>query len=374
GSISYAEFRHLGKEGVLGRYSLHFHLAGDSMRGSSIVGASIWDSGNRWITVHGTNYLVIRDCVGYQSMGHGFFLENGTEVYNVLDRNLAVQAYSAKKLPDQALPFDVNDGSGFWWANSLNSFTRNVAAECDEYGYFFQAIETPEFKPAFDIRQPDGSKVKTDVRTLPFLRFEDNESNCQRRHGFNLGGSVPFGKGVNGVGPDVMHPFVVKNFRVWNSHWAIHPVSPSLMIDGLDVHACEYGPWRAVYKDHAYRNVRLDQIAVNAEFMPIGTRPVEAEYPKPLKLVDDLPPVTVITRVSKATGGRAVVRGTTADNGEVRAVLVNGHAARAVAGNFSEWEISLDDLKSGRVVLTAGAEDAAGNVEKTPHVMAFDMP
>ena len=26
GSISYAEFRHLGKEGVLGRYSLHFHL------------------------------------------------------------------------------------------------------------------------------------------------------------------------------------------------------------------------------------------------------------------------------------------------------------------------------------------------------------
>jgi hypothetical protein len=40
GSISYAEFRHLGKQGVLGRYSLHFHLIGDSMRGSSVVGAS----------------------------------------------------------------------------------------------------------------------------------------------------------------------------------------------------------------------------------------------------------------------------------------------------------------------------------------------
>src|SRR5262249_22960626 len=26
GSISYAEFRHLGKEGVLGRYPVHFHL------------------------------------------------------------------------------------------------------------------------------------------------------------------------------------------------------------------------------------------------------------------------------------------------------------------------------------------------------------
>src|SRR5204862_3927555 len=88
GSISYAEFRHLGKPGVLGRYSLHYHLVGDSMRGSSVIGASIWDSGNRWLTIHGTNYLVVRDCVGYQSLGHGYFMEDGTEVYNVLDRNL----------------------------------------------------------------------------------------------------------------------------------------------------------------------------------------------------------------------------------------------------------------------------------------------
>ena len=39
GSVSYAEFRHLGKEGVLGKYSLHFHLAGESMRGGSVIGA-----------------------------------------------------------------------------------------------------------------------------------------------------------------------------------------------------------------------------------------------------------------------------------------------------------------------------------------------
>ncbi len=96
GSISYAEFRHLGKENVLGRYALHFHLVGDTMRGSSVVGASIWDSANRWLTIHGTNYLVVRDCVGYESVGHGFFLEDGTEAYNVLDHNLAVQAYDGQ--------------------------------------------------------------------------------------------------------------------------------------------------------------------------------------------------------------------------------------------------------------------------------------
>lgn len=50
GGISYAEFRHLGKEGQLGKYALHFHLVRDSMRGSGVVGASIWDSHNRWLT------------------------------------------------------------------------------------------------------------------------------------------------------------------------------------------------------------------------------------------------------------------------------------------------------------------------------------
>jgi len=98
GSISYAEFRHLGKKGVLGRYPVHYHLVGDTMRGSSVVGASVWDSHNRWVTIHGTQYLVVRDCVGYRSVGHGYFLEDGTEVFNVLDRNLAIQALVGEPL------------------------------------------------------------------------------------------------------------------------------------------------------------------------------------------------------------------------------------------------------------------------------------
>src|SRR5262249_4044106 len=178
GAVSYAEFRHLGKEGVLGRYSLHYHLVGDTMRGSYVIGASIWDSGNRWLTIHGTNYLVVRDTVGYQSQGHGFFLEDGTEVCNILDRNLAVQAYSTKPLPKQVIPFDKNDGSGFWWANCHNSFTRNVACECDEYGYFFQAAKTADFDPALLVQQPDGTRKRTDIRTFPFIRFQEYEAHC----------------------------------------------------------------------------------------------------------------------------------------------------------------------------------------------------
>ena len=38
------------------------------MRGTSVVGVSIWDSHNRCITIHGTDYLVVRDCIGYHSI------------------------------------------------------------------------------------------------------------------------------------------------------------------------------------------------------------------------------------------------------------------------------------------------------------------
>jgi hypothetical protein len=370
GGISYAEFRHLGKEGVLGKYALHYHLCGDTMRGSSVVGASVWDSGNRWLTIHGTSHLVVRDCVGYRSLGHGFFLEDGTEVYNVLDHNLAVQALTAKPLPKQALPFDKNDGSGFWWANSLNSFTRNVAAECDEYGYFFQAVKTADFDPELPVLQPDGTKKNVDIRKLPFVRFEDNESHTQRRHSINLGGGVPFGEpNVGGVGPDEKHPFVLRNTKVWDAHWAIHPVSPSVLIDGFDVFNAEYGVWRPVYKAHAYRGVKMAQVPKenNYAFVTPSAPPNrEADYPGPLAPVDDLPPVTVITRV-RADGKTVTVRGTTSDNGPVKRVLVNGQEAKALRDNFAEWEAVLSGTPTE---VKAHAEDAAGNVEKRPHVVA----
>jgi hypothetical protein len=362
-SIRYAEFRHLGKAGELGRYSLHFHLCGDSIRGSSVVGASIWDSANRWITVHGTNDLVVRDCVGYRSEGHGFFLEDGTETDNLFDRNLAVDAFSHAPLKDQVFSFDQNDGAGFWWANSANAFTRNAAVECDEYGYFFQAPGTAAASLTKLVRRPDGTREATDIRTLPFLRFDGNESHTQRRHAFNLGGGVPFGPGVAGVGPDAAHPFVIRNTRLWDVHWAFHPVAPSVMVDRMDVYLADYAIWRPVYQDHAYRSVTLSQIHVNPEFTPVGKRPDEKAFPNTLHPVDDVPPVTVITDVRKR-GQELLVRGVSTDNGAVRRVVVNGVDAAATAEGFAQWEATVPMAAT----LTAGAEDAAGNVEKTPHV------
>src|SRR5205823_5720882 len=182
--------------------------------------------------------------------GHGFFLEDGTEVYNVLDRNLAVGARPARPLPKQALAFDHNDGAGFWWANSLNTFTRNVAVENGQYGFRYEAM-VPLVLP---IQQPDGSRKKVDVRTLPFVRFDDNEGHSQTGlYDVKLGTSGD----KDGVGPDTRHPFIIRNLLIWNSHYAFDTRMPSALIDGLRQHNTVYG-YRAMNCDnHVYRNITL---------------------------------------------------------------------------------------------------------------------
>lgn len=486
GAISYAEFRHLGKEGVLGRYAIHFHLVQDTMRGSSVIGASVWDSHNRWITIHGTDYLVVRDCVGYRSIGHGFFLEDATEQYNVLDCNLAVQAKRGKRLPKQQLPFDDNEGAGFWWANGRNTFTRNVSCDNDHYGYFFD-IATD--KVVLPLRMPDGTVERRDVRTLPFFRFEENEAHTIRLYGFKFGTD----RSSRQIRGDRRHPFIVRNLKVWETHYNLQPSLAYFLLDGLKLSGGTYSIYRPEYDHHVYRNLSFHHIglrglgragsadgggydaisvqhgpftcenisfkdcrcgqpffALNAagaqagqvghfrnivvnnsraregsvndyvslkikldhgvsyyfhdypakgrttkvvstrfpDLMKDGTyRSIEdftgdkvraadvpgVEFPVLLDPVDDLPPVTVVTHV-KPVGTTVVVRGTTADNGVVKKVIVNGREAKPLAANFTEWEVVLIAVKPGELKLSAGAEDAAGNVEQRPHELSVGVP
>jgi hypothetical protein len=271
GAVSYAEFRHLGKEGILGRYPLHYHLCGDTLRGSYVIGASVWDSDNRWLAIHGTNYLIVRDNVGYRTKGHGFFLEDGTEVYNVIDRNLAVGARPAKPLPNQALTFDHNDGAGFWWANSLNTFTRNVAAENGLYGFRYEAMA----RLVLPIQQPDGRRKKVDIRTLPFVRFDNNEGHSQTGlYDVKLGTSGD----RDGVGPDTRHPFIIRNLLIWNGHYAFDTRMPSVLIDGLRLHNTVYG-YRAMNCDnHVYRNITISGRA-NTAFAAVSAGPSPSTEP-----------------------------------------------------------------------------------------------
>ncbi len=253
GSISYARFAHLGKRGTLGRYPIHFHLVGNSMRGSSVVGVVVVDSHNRWITVHGTNYMLIRDCIGYQSVGHGFFLEDGTEVYNVFDRNLGVQARSARRLPKQVLEWDPNDGAAFWWANGRNTHIRNTACENLDYGFRFDSQKTSAFDSNLPVMMPDGEERIVDIRTLPIYRFEDNESHTEGLYAMRFSTS-------HRACPDTQHPHVLRNLKIWETHYGLRSQIPTMLIEEVAINRAEYGIYHPALENQVYRNLWLSHV------------------------------------------------------------------------------------------------------------------
>lgn len=266
GGISYARFAHLGKEGVLGRYPIHFHLVEDTMRGSGVTGAAIVDSGNRWVTIHGTQFLVVRDCVGYRSVGHGFFLEDGTEVFNLLDRNLGVQARRGKRLPKQVLNFDFNEGAAFWWANGRNSFTRNVSCENDEYGFRYDSQSNRGFDSHLAVRTPAGGEETIDIRTLPFYRFEGNEAHTEGVYGMVFAGNNTGGNPIRDAaelahidrtGPDTHHPHIVRDATIWQVHYGLRPQVPDMLLEQVRIDHATYGIYRPAFENHVYRDLTI---------------------------------------------------------------------------------------------------------------------
>lgn len=274
GGISYARFAHLGKRGVLGRYPIHYHLVGDTMRGSSVLGAAIVDSHNRWVTVHGTHYLLVRDCVGYRSIGHGYFLEDATETYNLLDRNLGVQAVRGKRLPKQVLPFDPNDGAAFWWSNGRNSLVRNVACENEEYGFRYDMQHSRYFDANLTIPDPSGGEQTVDVRTIPLFRFDGNETHTEGLYGVVIAGngnsqpdsaitsekSLERYRQIDWTGPDTRHPHVVRNLDIWQVHYGMRPHCPSMLMENVRIDHAAYGIYRPCFDNHVYRNLSIAHV------------------------------------------------------------------------------------------------------------------
>lgn len=82
-SIKYAGIRYMGPrkptgsgdihEGVLGRYSLHFHLSGNGSRGSIVEGVVARNSGNKAFVPHGSHGITMRDSVAYDGWDDAFW-------------------------------------------------------------------------------------------------------------------------------------------------------------------------------------------------------------------------------------------------------------------------------------------------------------
>ena len=159
------EFYQLGQGGQKGRYPVHFHMARKTLQPTAtstdptpeplnyLKDCSIYDSMTRWVTVHATEGMYVARNVGYKSIGHGFYLEDATEINNKFYGNIGILARAAiqdlthnpRQVPgiladnsprtpdthnDDYMPYrsDYNHPTIFWIMNGWNDFQYNMAA------------------------------------------------------------------------------------------------------------------------------------------------------------------------------------------------------------------------------------------------------
>uniref|UniRef100_A0A672MZM9 Transmembrane protein 2 n=1 Tax=Sinocyclocheilus grahami TaxID=75366 RepID=A0A672MZM9_SINGR len=160
--LSQVELKHMGQQQEKGRYPVNFHRCGDvDQRGgysdpAYLNSLSIHHSFSRCVGIHATNGLLVRDTVGYVTLGHCFFLEDGIEQRNIFFHNLGLLTR-----PGTILPTDRNDSmcteitdrvnkgyvpspaneckavSTFWIAHPNNHLISNSAAGSQDAGIWY---------------------------------------------------------------------------------------------------------------------------------------------------------------------------------------------------------------------------------------------
>lgn len=140
-SIDNVELERVGQLGALRRYPIHFHMLGSAGKRSFVRSSAIYQSFNRCITVHGTNFLRLTNNSCVDHVGHGYFLEDGAEQGNVLVHNLSMGARAAKE-ELAVLPTDTTPAS-FWITNLDNTVRNNVAAGSAGHGFWLALPEHP---------------------------------------------------------------------------------------------------------------------------------------------------------------------------------------------------------------------------------------
>lgn len=168
--IQGVEFYQLGQGGKIGHYPLHFHMARKVPNDTFVKDCSVWDSMTRWITVHATQGLLLARNVGYRSIGHGYYLEDGTETDNKLYANIGISALAAvedaanerkvpgllayngprvdddgKDIPNDVAPpvpykTDINNPTLFWSMNGWNDFEYNMAVGAETCGLCYWMV------------------------------------------------------------------------------------------------------------------------------------------------------------------------------------------------------------------------------------------
>ena len=157
-NASSIELYRMGQKAKLGRYPWHWHLLDDFGTGQYFKNSSVHHSFNRAITIHGTSYVNVENNFFYDHIGHGVFLEDGSERFNTIKNNVVLLS-KRPLMGEEVTPSDnqLNEAqnrtpSSFWITNPNNIFEGNVAAGTQGTGYWFALPKSPMGSSASDPR------------------------------------------------------------------------------------------------------------------------------------------------------------------------------------------------------------------------------
>ncbi|MBS0640921.1 MAG: hypothetical protein JSS43_13670, partial [Proteobacteria bacterium] len=148
------ELRQLGVGGRLAHYPAHFHMARKTPPDTFIKDSAVNESMTRWFVLHSTLGVTLQRNVGWMSIGHGYFLEDGTETDNRLFGNIGIFArpaiiapFNPRNIPgilahnkggsDVMFRSDVANPTIFWITNGYNDFAGNLAVGAGACGACF---------------------------------------------------------------------------------------------------------------------------------------------------------------------------------------------------------------------------------------------
>jgi hypothetical protein len=271
GYVYYSRFEGLGKEGILGRYPVHVHMADSTLRGFIIRGNAVINSHNKFYVVHRSNYITLRDNIGYRCFTAGYLLEDATETYNLIDRNLSVLAMNGAAASNEALDFLTGAGWGFWWANGRNTMVRNSAAECDSHGFFYEIDKVRRYYSttysndtvlSAPCLQEDGTIANKVIRDIPLYRFDNNVVHAAKSWSFGFSGGTW----------TLATPSVIKNNTAWTTHYPLEVKSDGFSIRDFKSYNSNYGfriHWNSNAGKNSVSNITMHNAVLNAA--PIRT-------------------------------------------------------------------------------------------------------
>lgn len=245
-SVEGVQFDMGGQAGRLGRYPFHWHFGGDRT-GDILRNASITNSNNRAVVVHGTDNAIVEGVVAHDVHGHGFFLESGIENGNQFLGNIAFGIHKVGSYANRFEPFVVDnhdthvDGgdrfsttAAFWTTNPDNVWDGNIVAGSEGSGWWVALHTDVTSTPPQALRDADPyldqmyQRVSLDSS---LGRFANNTvhsaitglNNKGRTSGLVNAGE--FGENMTFYGDvDPIH----ENFTVYKTHAGIYSLYPNI--------------------------------------------------------------------------------------------------------------------------------------------------